>query len=237
MAPTRPWTVTPHGRLEKHEDNLWSVVSHLPTARDFPRRMTIARLADGRLVFHDSIPLEEAALAELRAWGRPALQLLTHRSHLLDAPAFRERLGLTSYCARSEREAIAARMPVDGDFEEAPLDDTVRARSIEGALTGEPMLEVRSGPRVSLACADVYFNLAHRGGVGGLVLRLAGFSGGVKVPWLWRRHNVGDAPAILACLKRYAALPGLARLLPCHGDVVEGDVGPRLLAAASRALA
>jgi hypothetical protein len=65
--PERPWVVTPHGPLVKHEANLWTVAGRLPGA-PITRRMAIARRRDGTLVFYHAIPLDDAALAEVLAW-------------------------------------------------------------------------------------------------------------------------------------------------------------------------
>jgi hypothetical protein len=62
--PERPWIVTPHGPIVKHEANLWTVDGRLPGA-PVPRRMSMVRRQDGTLVFYHPIPLEEAALAEV----------------------------------------------------------------------------------------------------------------------------------------------------------------------------
>ena len=67
--PRRPWTVTPHDPLVRHEDNLWSVEGFVPGA-PFRRRMTIARRADGTLIFFHAVPLEEKVLTEVQALGR-----------------------------------------------------------------------------------------------------------------------------------------------------------------------
>ena len=56
----RPWIVTKHGPLEQLDDNLWSVESAVP-GMPMPRRMCIAKMADGKLVFFHAVPLEDAA--------------------------------------------------------------------------------------------------------------------------------------------------------------------------------
>ena len=71
----RPWTVLPHRPLEQHEDNLWSVDGSLPFGH-MRRRMAIVRLGDGRLVFHNAIPLADDAMRALEAWGDPAILIV-----------------------------------------------------------------------------------------------------------------------------------------------------------------
>jgi len=45
---------------------------------------------------------------------------------------------------------------------------------------------------------------------------------------------VRDAGALAAHLERLAATPGLCRLVPSHGDLVEGDAGAVLRQVAAR---
>ena len=56
----RPWIVTRHDAIEKHEANLWSVSGDAVGIKGMTRRMAIVRLSDGRLLFYNAIPLEEA---------------------------------------------------------------------------------------------------------------------------------------------------------------------------------
>ena len=50
-APFKTWTVLPHGKLVAVTPTIRTVVGdiHMPIG-DFPRRMTVVRLRDGRLV-------------------------------------------------------------------------------------------------------------------------------------------------------------------------------------------
>ncbi|HEY4102773.1 MAG TPA: hypothetical protein VGM44_02745, partial [Polyangiaceae bacterium] len=71
--PFTEWTVLPHGALEQLDDRLMTVSGniHMPLV-DFPRRMTVARLDDGRLVIFSAIALDEQEMARLEAFGTPA---------------------------------------------------------------------------------------------------------------------------------------------------------------------
>src|SRR5438128_125225 len=88
----RPWTVLPHGPLEKLEPNLWAVAGSIPMpAGDFPRRMCIARLGDGRLLLLNGVPLVEEAMREVEAFGRPAFLLVPNGYHRPDIAAYKQR--------------------------------------------------------------------------------------------------------------------------------------------------
>jgi hypothetical protein len=75
--PFPEWTVLPHGKLARLDDNLLSVTGnlHMPVG-DLPRRMTVARLSDGRLVIYSAIALDEAEMRALEDFGQPACATL-----------------------------------------------------------------------------------------------------------------------------------------------------------------
>ena len=61
----RSWIVTKHGPLQKLDDNLWLVRGDLPglsKSAGFSRAMHIIKLSDGRLAFHNAVPVDETAL-------------------------------------------------------------------------------------------------------------------------------------------------------------------------------
>src|SRR5689334_4092764 len=214
MAAPRPWTVLPHDPIQKLEENLWTVAGRLPRG-PMNRRMSVVRLADGGLLFHNAIPLEERAMAEVEAFGRPAILVVPNGFHRLDLHAFRARYpALRVLCPAPARARVAAVTPVDGGWEALPRDPGVEAVPLDGSRWGEAALVVRSaGARASVLFGDTVMNIPHRPGVGGLVLRLVGSSGGAKVTRIARLLTVRDAGALAAALERLAATPGLARLV------------------------
>ena len=66
------------------------------------------------------------------------------------------------------------------------------------------------------------------------MLRLLGSSGGPRVTPIARLLAVRDVRAIAADLERLASIPGLARLVPTHGDIVGQDAPAVLRGVASR---
>jgi hypothetical protein len=62
------WTVLPHAPIERLSERLWRIEGALP---DMPLRrvMAIARRSDGGLIVHNAIAVDDAALAEIEAWG------------------------------------------------------------------------------------------------------------------------------------------------------------------------
>jgi hypothetical protein len=228
-SPERPWIVTPHGPLLKHEENLWTVEGRLPGA-PIPRRMTIVRRRDGTLVFFHAIPLAEPALAEVLAWGRPADLVVAHAAHGLDATPFAKRLGLRIFGPRADQVRMRARFDMAGTLEDLPQDPDVTFEQVEGTKAGEPVEVVRSGGRVSLAFSDA---IQAHGDRQALFFRLLGFKGDARVVPLFEFLFTRDRAALKAHLARLAETPGLARLIPCHGAIVEQDAARALRRAAA----
>ncbi len=230
----REWTVVGHEPIEKLEDNLWAVQGNVPGA-PFPRRMCIVRRSDGTLLFFHAIPLEERALAEVAAWGRPADLVVGHHQHAIDADAFSRKLGLRVYGPRAVAEKLRERVDVAGNLEDVRPDEALSVGSVPGSRLAEAVLTVRSGggARVSLLFADVIQN----GEPERIpwVFRALGFAGGPKVVFAYRRLFMADRAALKAALAGWARLPGLSRIVPCHGRVI-GEGAAAALAAAAAAL-
>jgi hypothetical protein len=235
----RPWIVLPHGPVERLDDALRAVEGSLPRS-PMPRRMSIARLTDGRLVFHNAVPLAEPAMAELEAWGEPAYLVVPNRLHRLDLAAWIARYPLCAVvCPPEARARVAAVVPVTGDLSKLPRDPALAVEPLGGMRSGEAALAIRSrgGASTSLLFGDAVMNLPHLPGVQGLLLRAIRSTGGPRVTPLARLVAVSDRRALGASLERLARTPGLARLVPSHGAIVDadaarvlGDVARRLLA-------
>jgi hypothetical protein len=222
--PPRPWTVTSHGPLEKLDDDLWAIEAEVPGIPGLGRRMTIVRRSGGGLLFFNAVPVDEAALSSIRALGRPELLVVPQHLHMLDAHAFRERLGVRVHAPAATRDRVAERVEVDGAFEDIPPDPAVTVVPVAGFRTGEGAAVVRSGPRASLVVADAVLNVPHGPGFSGLLFRLLGMTGDrPKLPALVRRRVLEDPRAFRGWLEAMARTPGLARIVPTHGPVVDED--------------
>jgi hypothetical protein len=223
---SRPWTVLPHGPLEKLEPNLWAVEGSVRMpAGELPRRMCIARLGDGRLFLMNGIPLREEAMREVEAFGKPSFLLVPNGFHRLDIAAFKQRYPeLRILAGEGSRKRVEEKAPVYGGWNEAPRDPDVSVESLGGTKVDEAVVSVRSGGRVSLCFfGDALMNIPHRPGLGGLLFRLLGVTGGPRVTAIARRFIVGDRAVFREHLVRLAARAGLQRLVPCHGGIVRDD--------------
>jgi hypothetical protein len=221
----------PHGPFEKLDDNLWGLSSTVPRIKSH-RRMTIVRRSDGTLLFYNAIPVDDRALAELRAWGKPAVLVITHDQHMIDGDAFREKLGLAVYCPKATIDKVRARTTVTGSLDQLPPDPTLSWDSAAGTKMDEPVMFVKSGDgaRVSVVVSDVFQNNSPTSIP--LLFRLMGFAG-PRTPPLFKMLFMKDREALRAAMERWAATPHLTRIVPTHGDVIEQDPAGALRRAAA----
>jgi hypothetical protein len=223
-ATERPWTVLPHGPIEKLEPNLWAVEGALPRGH-VPRRMCIARTTDGRLLFLNAMPLREEAMRKIETFGAPAFLLVPNSLHRLDIAAFKLRYPeLRVLTGPRSRRRVEQKVPVDGGWEQAPRDRNVSVVPIEGTKLDEPVVIANGGGRASLCFfGDTLMNLPHLPGLDGLLLRLLGSTGGPRVTMLARWFALRDRRRVRNHLLQLAETPGLVRLIPCHGAMISRD--------------
>ena len=137
-APHKTWTVLPHGPLEAVDSNIMTVVGQieLPTGQ-FPRRMTVVRLADHRLVIFSAIALRESDMKRLEEFGTPAFLIVPNAIHRMDARIWKDRYPglqvITPSGARGKVAEIVHVDAVDGEFG----DPSVSLVSVPGTQDGE----------------------------------------------------------------------------------------------------
>ncbi len=222
--PPRPWTVLPHRPLERIEANLHAVEGSVPGIQGLRRRMSVVTRADGTLLFFNAVPVDDATLDRIRALGRPAILVVPQHLHMIDAHAFREKLGVRVYAPAATRDRVAERVAVDGSFADVPPDPAVSIVPVAGFKTGEGLAVVRSGDRVSLVVADVVLNVPDGPGLAGFLFRLLGMTGPTpRFPLPLRLRVLRDRGALRGQLEELARTPGLARIVPSHGAVVDRD--------------
>ncbi len=84
--PLTEWNVLPHGKLTTIEDNILTVVGKIPMPlAEIPRRMTVVRLRDRRLVIFNAVALDEVEMRTLEQFGEPTFLIVPNDHHRLDA--------------------------------------------------------------------------------------------------------------------------------------------------------
>src|SRR5207248_5231423 len=121
---------------------------------------------------------------------------------------------------------------IAGTLEAIPPDPSFRIEAVSGVKNGEPAVLVTSeNGTVSLLVSDVIMN--NRKESIGFLPRLMGFAGHAKIVPVFRMMFLKDKAALKVQLGRWAALPGLTRIVPCHGDLVTTSAAQALRDAAA----
>jgi len=224
------WQVFPHRPIEKLEANLWRVEGDLPGGNG-TRVMTIAKMRDGGLLIHNGIALEEPQMAEIEAFGKPAVLVVPNGFHRLDSKVYKQRYpSLKVVCPAGARKKVAQVVAVDASYTDAPSDDDVRLFHFEGTKEREGVLEVKSGGTTTLVVNDVVNNLPKMGGLFGFLLAPTGMP---SVPRISRWIVIKDKPAFRAHLEKLADTPSLGRLIVSHGKMMSEQPGQILRTVAS----
>jgi hypothetical protein len=227
-AMTRPnehWNVLPHGKLTPMDDGMLTVEGRIKMPlMDLPRRMTVVRLHDSRLVVWSAIALDDAAMATFEAFGRPAFLVVPNDHHRLDAKAWKNRYPeLKVIAPEGAREKIANVVAVDTTSPDFG-DPGVTFVTVPGTRAHEAALVVRRERGTTLVLNDLVGNIRAASGIDGWLLRLAGFAGDdAQIPRVVKMALVKDAADLRAQLLEWAELPGLRRIIVSHGDPIESE--------------
>jgi hypothetical protein len=217
------WTVLPHGKLTDVDDNILTVVGeiHMPLT-DLPRRMTVVRLADGRLVIFSAIALHEDEMRQLEDYGRPGFLVVPNDHHRLDAKIWKDRYpDLVVVAPEGSRKKVEDAVPVDTT---APRfdDPNVAFVTVPGTGGHEAALVVQTPRGTTLVLNDIVGNIRDASGFGGWFLRMMGFAGDEPhIPTPVKLAMVDDKEALRTQLLKWAAIEPLARILVSHGAPIE----------------
>jgi hypothetical protein len=226
--PLKQWKVLPHGRLTEVDANIWTVTGeiHIPVA--FPRRMTVVRLKDGRLLVYNAIALNEDEMVTLESYGPPAFLIVPNDHHRLDAKIWKERYPSTQVVApEGSRAKIEEAVPVD-TTEPKFRDPNVQFVVVPGTRGHEAALIVKTTAGTTIVLNDLVGNIRDASGFGGWLLRIAGFAGSeAQIPSVVKMALIKDTDALRAQLLEWAEIQSLKRILVSHGTPI--DENPRQL--------
>ena len=224
---------TSHRPLTEIADGLWRVDATLDLL-PIGRRMVIARLADGSLAVHSAVACDEPTMAQIDALGPVRWIVVPSLSHRLDAHAYKTRYPAAKVVTMPAAAAkVRELVEVDGSYDLLPAGGALSWQALDGVPVEAVFVHRDGAGRVTLIFNDGFMNLPDRlPGAKGLVVKLIGSTGGPKVTRTARMFIVKDPKAYAAHLRRLAATPGLVRVVPGHGDLVEGDAAAALRRAA-----
>jgi len=226
--PLEHWHVLPHDKPTEVDTGILTVVGRIRMPLgSFPRRMTVVRLHDARLVVWSPIALDENEMATIEALGRPAFLVVPNDHHRLDAKPWKTRYPALQVAAPAGARAnVDQVIRVDTTFPDFG-DADVRMVVVAGTREREAALLVHRPSGTTIVLNDLVGNVRDATGLAGFMFRLAGFAGPEpRIPRVVKRLLVDDARALREQLLEWAGLESLRRILVSHGDPIVED--PRL---------
>lgn len=224
--PLKEWSVWPHCKLTRLDDNLLSIARARPMRPrgDGEGRMTVVRLKDGRLVLFGAIVLDEAEMRAIKTFGTPAYLIVPNDMHRVDAKVWKDLYPAIKVIApAAARARVEKIVPVDAtvvDFH----DPAVRFVPVPGTGEQEAALVVQTGNGTTLVLNDLIFNLENRTGREAERSKAAGAaSHEPHVSPFVRMRKVKDKGALKAQLERWSRLPDLKRVIISHGNIIADD--------------
>lgn len=230
------WNVLANSSIEKLAENLWRVEGPLPGGGPPLRRvMTIAKRADGKLVIHNGIALDEASMKEIEAFGEPAFLIVPNGYHRIDAAAYKGRYPkIAVYCPKGSRKKAEEKVSIAGSLEDIPADPSIEMLHVDGVGDQEGAMKITSSDGVTLVLNDLMFNMPHLDGVGGFILKhITQSSGGPRISRIAKFFLVKDKAVVANELRRFAEIPNLKRVIVSHHHMVTHDPRGALLTVAS----
>jgi hypothetical protein len=217
------WTVLPHKPIEKLAPNLWRVTGTL--GKDVQRQMMLARMADGRVIVHNAIALDDAEMKELEAWGEPSVIFVPNGFHRMDAAIWKQRYpNAKVYAPAGARKRVEKVVQVDGTTADAPSDASAKLVPLDGCPM-EGVMEVRTDEGVTVVFCDAVLNMPKLKFPMSLFL---GPTGTISSPLAMRAFALKDKKAFAAHLDRISSTPDLTRLTFGHGRPITEDPGGAL---------
>jgi len=219
------WQVLPHDPLQEIDDGILTVAGDIPMPLgNFPRRMTVVRLASGKTAIFSAIALPEPEMARIEAMGEPTILIVPNGGHRLDAKAWKQRYPLLRVLTPAgAREDVSEVVPVDATTD--ILDDPdVRFVSVAGTGERDSALIIRRATGHTIVCNDIIGHVRHPHGMGAHVMaRMMGF--GVSEPRVPRtaRFQIKSPKELAQQLRQWAALPHLRCIIVSHGEPITED--------------
>jgi hypothetical protein len=210
--------------------NLWQLTGSL--AIPVPRNMTIVRDAHGNLVLYSVIALHEDDMRALEALGRPAVMVIPHRRHQMDAPFYKARYpGLRVLAADPTRVHGVA---VDGDLSELAAFG-IEAYVLPGNTYEDVVMDIPLAEGRALAVCESLGNVSASGWIKLLFKALGPPGGGpFGVARAVRLREIRNATKLREWLLQQADRTDLRWLLFGHGSPLSADIPNALRRAASQ---
>ncbi len=204
-------------------ENLWEIRGEW--SNKFGRRMTVIRLADGRVVVHNAIELKPEDLRWLKSLGPVAFVLAPNVFHCSDAGWMAKETGAPLYVPRKKFRKFAKFHPRDINQEFPALPD-LKCIPMQGTRISEAAFY--HTPSRTLILCDLAFHMRDE------------FTGFEKVFMRWNKVGGRFGPSRLTKLlfakDRYALIDSFCillahdfdRVIVNHGEILETGGRERL---------
>ncbi|MEP6653037.1 MAG: hypothetical protein ABJA82_06735 [Myxococcales bacterium] len=221
------YEIFPYQPPQALAENLWQVEGSLKLP--VPRNMTIWRAPDDRLVLYSVIAMHEEGMRALERLGKPAIMVIPHRRHHMDAPFYKARYPDLRVLA-DQKEPVRG-VPIDGPVRELEALG-IAARQIPGTSYQDIALDLPLREGRALCVCELLGNVPVTSMVGKVIFRLLGPpGGGFGIARVVRMREVTDPALVRTWLAMQARRTDLRMLLMGHGRPILEDV-PSALARA-----
>ncbi len=219
------WTVQPHGELQEIDDGILTVAGEIRMPiGNFPRRMTVIRLSNGRTAIWSAIALDEPAMQRIETLGTPAVMIVPNPGHRLDSRIWKQRYpDIQVLAPPGGLELIEEAVPVDATHDILG-DSQASFIIVAGTDDMESAMLVKRASGTTLITNDIIGHVAHPHGIGARIMARL-FHYGVhepQVPSTIKRY-IKDPAALARQLRRWADTPDLKRIIVSHGDPITDD--------------
>ncbi|MCG8421714.1 MAG: DUF4336 domain-containing protein [Proteobacteria bacterium] len=212
--------------LELIADDLWGAEYDLFMFKllHFRGRMTVIRLADGSLLLHSPIPIDEALAAELARLGEVRHIVAPNCLHHLHLPGAIERYPSARVWGAPGLAKKRKDIEFDGYLSAEPAPewpDELQPLAIEGVPWAGEFVFLHV-PSATLLCTDLIFNIDQvQGWLTRLLLRLVGAYRRVAQSKMWRIKTT-DRTAAARSIEQLLAWQ-FDRVVMAHGSILERD--------------
>jgi hypothetical protein len=224
--------IFPYGPPVALAANLWQVTGSL--AIPVPRNMTVVRGASGDLLLYSVIAMHEDGMRQLEALGRPAVMVIPHRRHQMDAPFYKARYPQLRVLAADPSQVRG--VAVDGglnELSERGLSEYgVEAFVLPSNIQEDVVMDVRLADGHALCICESLGNVSVSGWLRMVFKVLGPPGGGFGIARAVRLRELRDIGQLRAWLLAQAERPDLRYLLFGHGQPLTADISGALRRAA-----